>query len=76
MAFEYATYFTDGHRVTLEGLRDLMGDDNLAVMLSDRPEQQLLNLVEVIGRYADSARIEERVRSLALIGQLETKLRR
>ncbi|KAG9415662.1 hypothetical protein AC1031_000045 [Aphanomyces cochlioides] len=75
MAFEYATYFTDGHRVTLEGLRDLMGDDNLAIMLSDRPEQHLLNLVEVIGRYADSARAEEHARSLARISQLESETR-
>ncbi|CAK4674331.1 unnamed protein product [Aphanomyces euteiches] len=75
MAFEYAQYFTDGHRVTLEGLRDLMGDDNLAIMLSDRPEQHLLNLVEVIGRYADSARVEEHARSVARISQLENNAR-
>ncbi|CAK4728799.1 unnamed protein product, partial [Aphanomyces euteiches] len=59
MAFEYAQYFTDGHRVKLEGLRDLMGDDDLEIMLSDRPEQHLLNLIEVIGLYADSARANE-----------------
>ncbi|KAF0721643.1 hypothetical protein Ae201684P_007805 [Aphanomyces euteiches] len=52
-----------------------MGDDNLAIMLSDRPEQHLLNLVEVIGRYADSARVEEHARSVARISQLENNAR-
>ncbi|KAH9084080.1 hypothetical protein Ae201684P_020339 [Aphanomyces euteiches] len=37
-----------------------MGDEDLVVMLSNRDEQHLLHLVEVIGRYAANARLEER----------------
>ncbi|KAG9399995.1 hypothetical protein AC1031_010915 [Aphanomyces cochlioides] len=60
MPIEYFSYFTEDHRETLEGLRELMGDEDLAVMLSNRDEQHLLHLVEVIGRYAANARLEER----------------
>ena len=60
MPIEYFSYFTEDHRKTLERLRELMGDQDLAMMLSDRDEQHLLNLVEVIGRYAANARLEER----------------
>ncbi|CAK4975603.1 unnamed protein product, partial [Aphanomyces euteiches] len=37
-----------------------MEDEDLAGMLSNRDEQHLLHLVEVIGRYAANARLEER----------------
>ncbi|KAH9133919.1 hypothetical protein AeRB84_020157, partial [Aphanomyces euteiches] len=60
MPIEYFSYCTEDHRETLEGLRELMGDEDLAVMLSNRDEQHLLHLVEVIGRYAANARLEER----------------
>ncbi|CAK4325998.1 unnamed protein product [Aphanomyces euteiches] len=60
MPIEYFSYSTEDHRETLEGLRELMGDEDLAVMLSNRDEQHLLHLVEVIGRYAANARLEER----------------
>ncbi|KAH9089543.1 hypothetical protein Ae201684P_007712 [Aphanomyces euteiches] len=60
MPIKYFSYFTEDHREMLEGLRELMGDEDHAVMLSNRDEQHLLHLVEVIGRYAANARLEER----------------
>ncbi|KAH9149563.1 hypothetical protein AeRB84_007393, partial [Aphanomyces euteiches] len=60
MPIEYFSYFTEDHRETLAGLRELTGDEDLAVMLSNRDEKHLLHLVEVIGRYAANARLEKR----------------